>query len=280
MNVKQTESTYARIPAHYVLIAIARPLRIAAALLALLVFASPALAAQINYGSHMGTNVTYVNVTEDSGAAPLPLFGSPTVTGNSIDFNPVGYDATSADGGSEITASNLVFMIVAKPLASIKDINLTEAGDTTQAGIVAPGSMGTATSVFATGVLDIQEVDFAPINHISVPFSLTFSPSGGTYFLGTDGGGGPIFHTQWTGSVTLPVESILIANAVPFSAGATKVSIDMTNTLVAVSERGTSAFIGKQDIGAVSITVIVPEPATLALAGVSAVLFAAIYRRR
>ena len=171
-------------------------------------------------------------------------------------------------------------MIVAKPLASVKEIKFSEAGDTTQAGIVAPGSSGTSTAVFATGVLDIHEVDFAPISHISVPFSLTFTPSGGTYFLGTDGGGGPIFHTQWTGSVTLPVESILIANAVPFSAGATKVSIDMTNTLVAVSERGTSAFIGKQDIGAVSITVIVPEPASLTLVGVSAVLFAAIYRRR
>ena len=46
--------------------------------------------AQINYGSHMGTHVTYVNVTEDSGEdEPLPLFGAPTVTGNSIDFNPV-----------------------------------------------------------------------------------------------------------------------------------------------------------------------------------------------
>ena len=81
MNVNQTASTCARIPAHQVRFAVKRPLLAAAALLALLVFASPALAATINYGSHMGTNVTYVNVSEDSGAAPLPLFGPPTVTG-------------------------------------------------------------------------------------------------------------------------------------------------------------------------------------------------------
>src|SRR5688500_2891128 len=61
-----------------------------------------ATAAQINYGSHMGTHVTYVNVTEDTGASePLPLFGAPTVTGNSMDFNPVGFDAASAAAASD-----------------------------------------------------------------------------------------------------------------------------------------------------------------------------------
>src|SRR5687767_9514421 len=81
----------------------------------LLAFVSAALAAQINYGSHMGTNVTYVNVTEDTDGHPLPLFGPPTVTGNSIDFNPVGFEASSTGAASEQRVGNLQFMLTAKP---------------------------------------------------------------------------------------------------------------------------------------------------------------------
>src|SRR5688500_12976431 len=127
-------------------------------------------------------------------------------------------------------------MVTAKSGSRISSVTLTEAGDTTLDGNVAPGSMGTASAVFASGVLEIHEVDFMGINHISVPFSFTFSPSGGTYFLGTDGGGGPIFNTQWTGSVTLDIDAILIANGFIIApgpldpdSGATKVSIDLDN---------------------------------------------------
>jgi hypothetical protein len=175
-------------------------------------------------------------------------------------------------------------MVTAKSGSRISRITLAEAGDTTLGGNVAPGSMGTASAVFASGVLDIHEVDFTGINHISVPFSFTFSPSGGTYFLGTDGGGGPIFNTQWTGSVTLDIDAILIANGfvippgpVDPEGGATKISIDLDNTLEAVSQSGTSATIGKKDFGVQVLRsnvsrepggdIEVPEPAGAALAG-------------
>jgi hypothetical protein len=226
-------------------------------------------AAQINYGTHMGVHVTYVNITEDSGASePLPLFGAPTVTGDSIDFNPIGFDASSSNGGADITAANLVFMITAKSGSRIQSLILNESGNTTLAGNVTPGSMDTATAVFASGVVDIHEVDFQGINHISVPFALTFSPSGGTYFLGTDGGGGPIFHTQWSGSVTIPIEQILIANGFNITpgqidpdSGATKISVNLDNVLSAVSQPGTSALINKNDFGGLTIRVNVPgEP--------------------
>ena len=244
-----------------------------------------AQAAQINYGTHSGTHVNFVNVTEDSGASePLPLFGAPTVTGNSVDFNPVGFDASSSGAGSDITVSNLVFSVTAKTGSRIDSITLNESGDATLAGNVAPGTMGTAAAVFSSGVLDIHEVDFVGINHISVPFAMTFSPSGGTYFLGTDGGG-PIFNTQWSGSVTLDIDAILTANGI--TGDATRISIDLNNSLAAVSQTGTSAIVEKKDFGGLTIRVaapagaipaIIPEPASLTLA--AAGLLAMLARRR
>ena len=251
------------------------------------VLAQPASAAQINYGSHMGTHVTYVNVTEDSGAdEPLPLMGAPTVTGNSMDFNPLGFDSTSAGAGSDTTNVNLNFRVSAKSGSRIGAISLNEAGDTTLAGNVPPGSMATSSAVFASGVLDIHEVNFTGINAISVPFAVTFSPSGGTYFLGTDGGGGPMFNTQWAGSATLDIHAILIANGfiippgpVDPDGGATLISINLDNTLTAVSQLGTSALIDKKDFG-FGVTRFnvptepggdpeIPEPAPVALAALA-----------
>jgi hypothetical protein len=219
--------------------------------------ANDAYAVPINYGSFTGTNVIYTNVSEEATTPPdtSPLFGPPTVTDDSIDFDPLGFAAASSNGGSDLTNGNLVFGITAKPGSVIEFITLSEIGDTTMAGNVAPGSMATATAVFCNGTLDIHEVDSAGIPNISVPFALTFTPSGGTYFLGTDGGGGPVFNTSWTGSVTLDVDAILAANG--RSGHATRVSIDLDNTLSAVSQAGTSSVIGKTDFG---LRVDIPEP--------------------
>lgn len=248
----------------------------------IVLLAQSARAAQIHYGTHEGSNVYFTDVSEDSGASePLPLFGPPTVTGNTIDFNPLGFDTASSGAGSDITSSNLQFGIQAKIGARIQNVLLNETGDTTLAGNVPPGSLATSSAVFASGVLDIYEVDFTEINHISVPFSLSFSPSGGTFFLGTDGGGGPLFHTQWSGSATLQVEAILVANGVAFEHGATRVAVNLTNTLSAVSESGTSSVMGKVDFGATTQIITVrndiPEPAVVA---VPALVFFTLRRRR
>ena len=88
--------------------------------------------------------------------------------------------------------------------------------------------------------------------------------------------GVPSFNTQWTGSVTLDIDAILLANAI--TGRATKISIDLDNTLTAVSQTETTALIGKKDFGGVAITTHVPEPSTLALCGVA--LAALALRRR
>lgn len=131
-----------------------------------------------------------LNETSDD---PLPLFGPPTVSRNSLDFNPLAFTAFSDGGGNDVTSADLAFRVAAKSSSVIEGITLSEIGNATLAGNVAPGSMGTSAAVVASGVLHIHEVDFVGINDIAVPFALTFSPSGGNYFLGTDGGGGRSF---------------------------------------------------------------------------------------
>lgn len=246
------------------------------ALLLLAVASQLSLAAPINYGSHMGATVTYVDVTEESATDPTPLYGAPTVTGDSIDFNPIGFDANSSGGGTDVTDGQLTFMVVAKPGYGIPRINFDEAGDTTLAGIVPLGSTNTGTVVVADGVIDIHEVDFVGINNISVPFALLFNPSNGDYYLGVDGGGGPFYHTQWTGSVSVNLLQALFDHGVRRVLGPTKISVNLDNALIAFSQPGTSALIAKKDFGGLSITVDqpgggggpdIPEPASLMLAG-------------
>jgi hypothetical protein len=61
---------------------------------------------------------------------------------------------------------------------------------------------------------------------------------------------------------------------------ATKVSIDITNTLTASSQAGTAAMINKKDFGGISITVNIPEPTSLVLVVLGLVSFAGTGRFR
>jgi hypothetical protein len=59
---------------------------------------------------------------------------------------------------------------------------------------------------------------------------------------------------------------------------ATKVSIDLTNTLTASSQAGTMSLINKKDFGGISITVNIPEPTSLVLAAFGLALWASLGR--
>jgi hypothetical protein len=231
---------------------------LAAILLSL--FHSQAGVAQINYGSFTGANVNYINVTEVSTSGDsLPLFGPPVLSANSLDFNPVGFDAGAAGAaGLDSTGSRLTYSIQAHAGEGIPIIFFSEAGDTT---LVGAGTDNTSTQVTANGTITINAVDGAPIAPIVRPIALTFTPSGGSYGLTSDGGGLPIYHTSWSGSLSVNVASILTTASVPFTMGATNVSIDLVNTLTAKSEAGTQALIGKKDFG----VTVVPEPGSLVL---------------
>jgi len=260
-----------------------QPLYIGLACFVMLAASTAAQAAPINYGDFDGATVMYLDVTEDANSAgdDPPLFGAPTISGDSLDFDPVGFSASAAGAaGNDITDGNLQFDIVAKPGKYLTNVQFSEAGDTTLAGF---GTDATFTSVTAMLFLDIEEVDGVPLNSpINVIASMVFTPSSGDYGLGTDGGGGPIFSSAWSGSVTVDLLQTLTDNNVPFVNGATKVSFNLDNTLTALSEAGTSALIAKKDLDGLTVTANVPEPSTVALAilGVLVTSAGAVGRRR
>ncbi|MBN1855165.1 MAG: hypothetical protein JW829_20710 [Pirellulales bacterium] len=240
---------------------------------------SPALfAGPINYGDYPGNTVMFLQVMEDAnsfGDVP-PLFGAPTVTGDSLDFSPVGFSASaSGANGVDITDGNLAFGIQASPMKFIDTILFTEAGDTTLAGM---GTVATLTSVTCEVFIDILEVDGIPINQINLQKQLVFTPSNGDFSLGADGGGGPLYQTAWHGSLMVDFTQELIDRGISFTYGATRAMLNLDNTLIALSENGTQSMIAKKDADGVTITVNIPEPATWVLAWIS--ILATLWIRR
>ena len=119
--------------------------------------------------------MTYRMVTEDSGTDTVPpcMFCQPTVGGDTLNFNPVGFDAASSNGGAaDITDGQLLFMIESnnKQTQAIQNFKISETGDTTLAGQRAGGLNQHATSVRITPVVEIVEVD-----GVALPVPITLS---------------------------------------------------------------------------------------------------------
>jgi len=232
---------------------------------AVIAFTAPVSAAPINYGDFSGTTVMYAQVTEDSGTDTPPLFGAPTVSGDTLDFNPASFNSSSSGAfGTDITDGTLTLMIMALPGNFIDMVEFDEAGDFTLTGF----SNDAFASVTATFFLDIEEVDGVSINPLNISTSMVFTPSDGDWSLSADGPG-PLVNGSWSGSLDVDITQALIDNNIPFDVGATKVSVTFDNTLTTLSEEGTSAFIAKKDVGGIGITV-TPEPASLGLLALGA----------
>jgi hypothetical protein len=261
--------------------------------------ALPTLAAPIVYGDFIGSTVDYVGVFENNVEGPasstLPLFGRPTVLGpapvfpapcvtcaipgNSLDFTPDGFSASASNGSSDITDSQLGFMVVAHPGVAIETVKLSEAGDTSLFGL---GGADAFTSVTASGTININEVDGAGVVVDPLLFDLDFvlipsnAGTDATWSISGDSTNGVSYFTLWEGSVVIDIEAYLNAENVDFDLGATKITVNLDNTLNAASQENASAVISKKDFGGVTFTVNepgpggeIPEPSTLVLVGLS-----------
>ncbi|HEY4234171.1 MAG TPA: PEP-CTERM sorting domain-containing protein [Lacipirellulaceae bacterium] len=229
-------------------------------------------ASPIVYGAFPGATIDYVGVQEESSSDPgSGFFGAPTVAGDAMDFNPQAFAASSSGLNSDITDSNLQFMVTAHANKGITAISFAEAGDTTLTGLAGQAQTTVGTIINA----EIQELNIAgvltPVS-INLPqVVMPFAPKG-SFLLTIDGAG----TKGWTGGAPVDLSA--------YGGQVTKVGISLDNTLTAASVAGTSAFIQKKDADALVITVItggrIPEPSSVVIAMIGAVLCGAIVRRR
>lgn len=217
---------------------------------------STAGAASINYGDFSIGSVSYLDVTETAntpGDVP-PLFGPPVESGGTLDFDPAGFSASATNGDADITDGQLNYTLMGEQGTPIPGFTINESGDYSLLGI------GTAATQITYG-LSISSVTVLEVDGVGVaPIALAGASASGT----DDLGGGVEASTPWSLGISYDLNAALAAANVQFVHGATKVEIALNNTLTAISEPGTVAFISKKDF-----MIDVPEPATAAIFGLA-----------
>lgn len=226
---------------------------LAASGLSLLVVSSAHAA---NYGSYVGSTVVFENVTDQNG-----LYGAPTVSADSLDFNPNAFEAGCPLNGcvSELVDDTLTFTIQATNGNVIEDVVLSEAGDFNLSTFV-DGDLA-VTSVSANIFVDILEIDGVAVNNINANTSMVFT-NAGSFLRDWSADGTGTTPGTWTGNLTLDLDAIITgAGAI---GQATRVTLNINNTLTAFAGGSALAFIEKKDFDGLAVTV-VPEPGTAVL---------------
>ena len=242
-------------------------------LAALAFMTTPSSGDTLPYDPLEGDTVRFTDISESSDTDSLPLFGAPTIVGDSLGFGLPLFSSSSANWTSDETSGTLATLIEALPGNYIDQISLDESGDFS---IFAFGTAATFASISSRVTLDILEIDgSAPTSPVTVAGDMVFT-SDGEWNLADDG---MLFGKSWSGSLELDVSAAVADSG--YSGHATKVAFEMENVLNTDSEPGTSALIAKKVFGGVSVTTsLVPEPATLTLLAIAAALLLVRRRKR
>jgi hypothetical protein len=225
-------------------------------------FSSVANAASISYGNFVAPPGTmFLNVTESSGTDAVPLYGPPTPFATGLDFDPQSFVSSAAGGSADVTDGQLNFTIMAPVVNSV---SLFEAGDYTLAGIGGPATQVFAGAIIRATVTQINGVNVAPV--VLAPVNASFG----------DALPGSVITAPWSLGATLNVAAQMAGLGL---GNASKVEIAINNQLISISEATSVAFIAKKEFIITTDTEI-PEPGTLALAGLSLCGIVAASRRR
>jgi hypothetical protein len=250
---------------------------LAVALLATL--APVAQAASISYGNFgpVAPGISFLNVTESSGTDAVPLYGAPDPFVTGLDFDPTSFVASAAGGGADITDGQLNYTVMGQKnglnVVAIAGISLFEGGDYTLVG------SGTAASQVQAGAIlavKVTEIDGSPV----APIILTPTNAGIAFNLPAN----PGIVQPWSLGVSVDIGAQLTSLGVPFVVGATKAEVVINNSLVAISEPSSVAFIAKKefviDIVPETGELNVPEPATVGMMGLALCGLGVVSRRK
>lgn len=212
------------------------------------------------YGDFTAQDVIFEGVTEASVTDPVPLYGAPSVSLDSLLFDLAGVGAFGTAGGFDFIDVQLQTTIVAKSHRAITQLEIRENGDFSLFG---SGTAATKVAVGVPAILRIREIDGAEITPIVVSKNMTITPSGttnGQFDLVNSPGVGQL----WSGLLAFDVDQII--QDAGMHGKATRVDLTFDNSLLATSESGSGAMIMKKmvDLGVIT-TVLVPEPGTLAM---------------
>jgi hypothetical protein len=209
-----------------------------------LAVAGIAAAVPINYGNFLGSSpgeVDFLQVIEDSMTDATPLFGAPVRVGNLLYFFPTTFAAAADDGSYDATSGTLTISIRAGAGYYLASVGVNEIGDYTLLG---DGTFDTWVDVY--GLLGVTDVvpgshgSFADLLDVSPPPPYTLPPPGFGDFAGD-------------AAVDLSIHDI------------SQINFAFSDTLEAVSELGTSAFVQKKVFVVEVTTVPIPEPASVML---------------
>lgn len=236
------------------------------------------------YGNRVGTNYTYEGIQDGLG-----LYGSPTISGDLLDFDPAAFSSSCAGPpgctSPVTTDDNLLFHIQANSGAFIGSIILNESGDMT----LSSSANALAAAILSAPVrVQVEEINGVPLSisnpGLTVATNLTtgLAFSGGT--LGSDGLSytydyqNPAFGsvTQlWNGSIVVDVDALIASYGL--SGRATRVDFFMDNKLTTFAFQGASSTARKKDVDGVTINV-VPEPNTALLMALGLAALTAVRR--
>ena len=217
--------------------------------------ASTAASGQTTYsGPFVGDTVTYSDVQDQD-----DLFGPPTLTGDTLNFTPQGFNAQSTGGGIELVDGFLSTLIESNDDdRGITEFTLEESGafalDSIGAGF---GSANTRVEVAVVFNVNVLEVDGSAV---SVPFLTSRETLLAANLVDDEGLG-----QAWSASTTIDIAALAADEGI--TGDITRVRLTLDNQLLAVSEDGTVAFVDKKGVRAVSITVPEPTSALLVLGG-------------
>ena len=252
------------------------------ALLAIALVSSAAMVSQagtINHGDFMGAGVSYISVTESSNTDDVPLFGTPVVVGNQLRFfepvplpNPsLGFGASSVGGVSDVTDGFLSFMIRPKQGLFVSKLGFREGGDYVLDGF--PGDQAKVTANLIIQSIRIDEVNGVPVAPISLSGVATSSD-----VLGVD----PSVDT-WGNMLMFNIDAALAQHNYPNTSGATKLTVRLNDSLLALTQgSGIANIVKKQfniDIDTRIDENMIPEPTSLALVMFGMIAFASGRRR-